>query len=118
MLTAYIQLATAQIERQMVFLYIKKINRSIQNAPYQSKNIYDIQCPPDVYKRNGQICNDGNGFCYNGECPKLNRQCSILWGENSKASESICYKQFNAQGTIRGNCGMDTNGQHLKCSEE
>ncbi|XP_075589965.1 disintegrin and metalloproteinase domain-containing protein mind-meld isoform X4 [Dermatophagoides farinae] len=76
------------------------------------------ECPPDVYKRNGQICNDGNGFCYNGECPILDRQCSILWGENSKASESICYKQFNAQGTIRGNCGMDTNGQHLKCSEE
>nr|XP_027202474.1 uncharacterized protein LOC113796401 isoform X2 [Dermatophagoides pteronyssinus] len=76
------------------------------------------ECPPDVYKKNGQTCNDGNGFCYNGECPILNRQCSILWGENSKASESICYKQFNAQGTIRGNCGVDTNGQHLKCTEE
>ncbi|OTF73817.1 Mind-meld-like protein [Euroglyphus maynei] len=76
------------------------------------------ECPPDVYRKNGQTCNNGNGFCYNGECPILNRQCSILWGENSKASELICYKQFNAQGTIRGNCGMDTNGQHLKCSEE
>lgn len=80
--------------------------------------IIEFQCPPDVYKKNGNLCNKGQGFCYKGECPTLDKQCSVIWGPGSRASESICFQQFNAQGTLRGNCGQDGNGNHLKCTQE
>ena len=78
----------------------------------------NIQCPADAYKRNGQLCRNGQAYCVNGECPTLDHQCSVIWGENSRPSDLICYQQFNVQGSSRGNCGVGTNGLHLKCSEE
>lgn len=77
-----------------------------------------FQCPPNVYKKNGNPCKGGLGFCYHGECPTADNQCQTIWGMGSKMSEKVCYQQFNAQGTIRGNCGIDGNGVHLKCTLE
>jgi len=76
------------------------------------------QCPVDVYKKNGGECKEKEGYCYQGRCPTANSQCSSIWGAGSKASELSCFHQFNAQGTMRGHCGIDGNGTHLKCSQE
>ncbi len=79
---------------------------------------YHQQCPPDIFKKNGNGCKEGQGFCFRGECPNVDHECSQIWGPGAKASELLCFQQFNAQGTIRGNCGQDTNGNHLKCAQE
>jgi hypothetical protein len=77
-----------------------------------------MQCPQDIFKKNGNICQNGKGFCFHGECPTLDNQCSVIWGQGSRASELICFQQFNALGNVNGNCGKDANGNHLKCSQE
>lgn len=75
-------------------------------------------CPSNLYKKNGTPCKSGQGFCHNGECPTSDAQCSTIWGPGSKKSDDVCFHQFNSQGTMRGNCGVDGNGHHVKCSQE
>lgn len=75
-------------------------------------------CPPNLYKKNGIACKGGKGFCFNGECPLPDMQCQSIWGMGSKRSDTVCFVQFNAQGTLRGNCGTDGNGHYVKCMEE
>lgn len=76
------------------------------------------QCPGDLYKKNGVPCKDGSGYCFHGTCPTLNSQCDYLWGYGAESSELECYKQFNTQGSLNGNCGTDSNGGFIKCSDE
>lgn len=71
----------------------------------------------DAYRKDGHVCMNGLSFCYKGECPTLDKQCSVIWGESSRASDSICYKS-NGQGTSKGNCGLNAYGEHVRCSEE
>jgi hypothetical protein len=75
-------------------------------------------CPTNLYKKNGFPCKGGKGFCFNGECPISDSQCQTIWGSASKRSDNVCFHQFNSQGTMRGNCGTDGNGHHVKCTEE
>ena len=73
-------------------------------------------CPGNLHKKNGQPCGNGEGFCFHGECPSSDNQCNVIWGPGSKRSDLVCFQQFNAQGTLRGNCGPDGNGGHVKCT--
>ena len=75
-------------------------------------------CPANSFRKNGVPCRGGKGFCFNGECPTSDSQCQTIWGLGSKRSDNVCFHQFNSQGTMRGNCGMDNNGHHLKCTQE
>lgn len=75
-------------------------------------------CPTNLFKKNGFPCKAGKGFCFNGECPISDSQCQTIWGSGSKRSDNVCFHQFNSQGTMRGNCGTDGNGHHVKCTEE
>ncbi|UYV79269.1 ADAM22 [Cordylochernes scorpioides] len=75
------------------------------------------QCPEDVYKMNGTPCK--SGYCYFGSCPIPDDQCAYLWGDGALSSDLECYKKFNEQGSINGNCGKDSHtGNFLKCSSE
>lgn len=37
-------------------------------------------CPTDAFTQNGQQCNRGRGYCYNGQCPSRQDHCKRLWG--------------------------------------
>ncbi|XP_054286585.1 disintegrin and metalloproteinase domain-containing protein 12 isoform X4 [Macrosteles quadrilineatus] len=77
-------------------------------------------CPQDVHKKNGQPCGDTNnpGYCFNGFCPTLNIQCSVIWGYGGQGGDPECFKQFNSKGSINGHCGTDENKQFIKCDPE
>ncbi|GFT00701.1 disintegrin and metalloproteinase domain-containing protein 28 [Trichonephila clavipes] len=44
------------------------------------------QCPTDLYKKNASPCNNGEGYCYHGNCPTPDNQCEYLWGYGRKRS--------------------------------
>ncbi|XP_045138009.1 disintegrin and metalloproteinase domain-containing protein 23-like isoform X4 [Portunus trituberculatus] len=72
-------------------------------------------CPMDIYKKTGNKCGNGKGYCFKGVCPTLNNQCEVIWGYGGQASDETCYKQFNVNGVINGNCGRHHNGTYIKC---
>ncbi|XP_054719629.1 zinc metalloproteinase-disintegrin-like EoMP06 isoform X2 [Uloborus diversus] len=76
------------------------------------------QCPENLYKRNGAVCSGGLGYCYQGICPVLKKQCQNVWGEDAEAGESVCYERINVLGTPNGNCGEDFKGKIHKCTFE
>lgn len=39
-------------------------------------------CPEDVFTVNGLPCNNGKGYCYNGQCPQRMEQCIKMWGSS------------------------------------
>ncbi|XP_071375618.1 disintegrin and metalloproteinase domain-containing protein 11 [Centroberyx affinis] len=67
------------------------------------------QCPHNVHKLDGYMCDAGQGRCYGGRCKTRDGQCRTLWGHNS--ADRFCYEKFNSEGTEKGNCGRDSSGQ-------
>lgn len=59
-----------------------------------------------------------NGYCFNGECPTLDRQCEKIWGYGGISADQQCYDQFNTKGSINGHCGKDRNGDYRRCETE
>nr|XP_014348496.1 PREDICTED: disintegrin and metalloproteinase domain-containing protein 8 [Latimeria chalumnae] len=45
------------------------------------------QCPQDAFQMNGVPCKNGNGYCYNGECPSHSQHCLTLWGAVTSTQE-------------------------------
>ncbi|XP_029942720.1 disintegrin and metalloproteinase domain-containing protein 11-like [Salarias fasciatus] len=74
------------------------------------------QCPHNVHKLDGYICEAGQGRCYGGRCKTRDGQCRTLWGYNS--ADRFCYEKLNSEGTEKGNCGADPRGQGwLPCNK-
>ncbi|XP_069818547.1 zinc metalloproteinase-disintegrin-like isoform X3 [Dendropsophus ebraccatus] len=48
-------------------------------------------CPADRFRLNGSPCSNGEGYCYNGNCPTLNSQCQTYWGAGSVAADKSCH---------------------------
>ncbi|KAL2100824.1 hypothetical protein ACEWY4_002585 [Coilia grayii] len=67
------------------------------------------QCPHNVHKLDGYMCDSSQGRCYDGRCRTLDGQCRGLWGFN--AADRFCYEKLNAEGTEKGNCGRSPGGQ-------
>ncbi|XP_048834413.1 disintegrin and metalloproteinase domain-containing protein 23 isoform X1 [Brienomyrus brachyistius] len=65
------------------------------------------QCPPNLHKQDGYMCQMNQGRCYSGECKTRETQCKYVWGSKSGASEKFCYEKLNTEGTEKGNCGKD-----------
>ncbi|XP_055952743.1 zinc metalloproteinase-disintegrin-like batroxstatin-3 [Argiope bruennichi] len=76
------------------------------------------ECPPDLFKKNGAICSGGLGYCFQGDCPLLKRQCQDIWGESAESANAACYEKLNVLGTPNGNCGFDNRGEIQKCTIE
>ncbi|XP_044753415.1 disintegrin and metalloproteinase domain-containing protein 12 [Coccinella septempunctata] len=75
-------------------------------------------CPPDVYKMDTEVCDNGKAYCYHGFCRTRTDQCRLLWGETGKSSDEQCYK-MNTKGTRHGNCGYNKfNKSFTKCQNE
>ncbi|XP_043258966.1 disintegrin and metalloproteinase domain-containing protein unc-71 [Colletes gigas] len=73
------------------------------------------QCPPDVYKKNGNLCANNSTYCYNGVCPTLDFQCKEIWGYGGTGADKECFEQFNSKGSLSGHCGTDTSDHYVKC---
>ncbi|KAF3846022.1 hypothetical protein F7725_003100 [Dissostichus mawsoni] len=74
------------------------------------------QCPHNVHKLDGYICDTSQGRCYGGRCRTRDGQCRGLWGYNS--ADRFCYEKLNAEGTEKGNCGPGPEGQGwLQCNK-
>ncbi|XP_042561125.1 disintegrin and metalloproteinase domain-containing protein 11-like, partial [Clupea harengus] len=74
------------------------------------------QCPPNVHKLDGYMCDAGQGRCYGGRCKTRDGQCWSLWGHSS--ADRICYEKLNTEGSERGNCGMDSGQSWLPCNKQ
>ncbi|KAM3859950.1 disintegrin and metalloproteinase domain-containing protein 11 [Diretmus argenteus] len=75
------------------------------------------QCPHNVQKLDGYMCDAGQGRCYGGRCKTRDGQCRTLWGHNS--ADRFCYEKLNSEGTEKGNCGWDSNGQGwVQCNKQ
>ncbi|XP_072298977.1 disintegrin and metalloproteinase domain-containing protein 11-like [Eucyclogobius newberryi] len=74
------------------------------------------QCPHNVHKLDGYVCDSSQGRCYGGRCRTRDGQCKGLWGYNS--ADRFCYERLNAEGTEKGNCGTNPDGQGwLQCNK-
>ncbi|XP_027562115.1 disintegrin and metalloproteinase domain-containing protein 32-like isoform X4 [Neopelma chrysocephalum] len=62
-------------------------------------------CPPDVYVQDGQSCERGTGYCYQGRCQSLDLQCQRLYGKDSKSAPVACYEEINSQRDRNLRCG-------------
>uniref|UniRef100_A0A673API2 ADAM metallopeptidase domain 11 n=1 Tax=Sphaeramia orbicularis TaxID=375764 RepID=A0A673API2_9TELE len=75
------------------------------------------QCPHNVHKLDGYMCDAGQGRCYGGRCKTRDGQCRTLWGYNS--ADRFCYEKLNSEGTELGNCGPDSSGQGwVQCNKQ
>lgn len=75
-------------------------------------------CSNGINKTQRSIIFICTGYCFNGVCPTLNTQCEKIWGYGGLAADKQCYEQFNSKGSMNGHCGMDQNGQYIKCDPE
>ncbi|XP_076864263.1 disintegrin and metalloproteinase domain-containing protein 11-like isoform X2 [Brachyhypopomus gauderio] len=74
------------------------------------------QCPHNVHKLDGYLCDNNQGRCYNGRCRTHDNQCKGLWGYS--AADRFCYEKLNAEGTEKGNCGLSPGGRSwLQCNK-
>ncbi|KAH8040206.1 hypothetical protein HPB51_009754 [Rhipicephalus microplus] len=76
------------------------------------------ECPANIYKKAGQECKKGSGFCYRGKCHTSDEQCEFIWGFGARRSDEKCFGEFNVQGSMSGNCGPDGRNGYLKCSRD
>ncbi|XP_069741374.1 disintegrin and metalloproteinase domain-containing protein 8a isoform X2 [Narcine bancroftii] len=71
------------------------------------------QCPEDSFKMNGSPCSNGEGYCYNGQCPTHRRQCTVLWGPDAEVAPNHCFQQ-NVRGNKYLHCRTTSYG-HVPC---
>ncbi|XP_078411545.1 disintegrin and metalloproteinase domain-containing protein 12-like [Cetorhinus maximus] len=72
-------------------------------------------CPENTFLKDGQLCSEGNLYCYNGICQSADKQCQEMWGEGATSAGEICYKYTNIIGNEFGNCGKNNNNEYVKC---
>ncbi|KAG5858184.1 Snake venom metalloprotease precursor [Bothrops jararaca] len=73
-------------------------------------------CPMDDFQRNGQPCQNNNGYCYNGRCPTMKNQCIDLVGPSATVAEDSCFKG-NQKGSNHGYCRKE-NGKKIPCAPQ
>ncbi|KAL2092452.1 hypothetical protein ACEWY4_012250 [Coilia grayii] len=75
------------------------------------------ECPEDVYTVNGLPCQNGRGYCYNGQCPQKEEQCVRMWGATARVARQFCYDQ-NTRGEYYAFCKRPSNDQYLPCQRQ
>ncbi|CAH6826776.1 disintegrin and metalloproteinase domain-containing protein 7 [Phodopus roborovskii] len=80
------------------------------------------ECPKDQFQTNGFPCKNGEGYCFMGQCPTADDQCSELFSDGAQESHSLCYK-MNKKGDRFGYCKKKGNTfapceeKDLKCGK-
>nr|BAC26490.1 unnamed protein product [Mus musculus] len=64
----------------------------------------DPYCVPNTYARNGQYCESGEAFCFEGRCQTADKQCMSMLGKYVRGASFACYEEFNSRGDRFGNC--------------
>ncbi|XP_043534817.1 disintegrin and metalloproteinase domain-containing protein 8a isoform X2 [Chiloscyllium plagiosum] len=67
------------------------------------------ECSEDAFKMNGSPCSNGNGYCYNGQCPTHQQHCITLWGTGAMVAHDDCFQQ-NMRGDKYVHCKAFRNG--------
>eukprot|EP00066_Takifugu_rubripes_P008480 XP_003974697.1 PREDICTED: zinc metalloproteinase-disintegrin-like batroxstatin-3 [Takifugu rubripes] len=73
-------------------------------------------CPEDVFAVNGLPCEEGRGYCYNGNCPQRPDQCVKMYGVGAIEAARYCYDK-NTRGTYFAFCKR-TAAQYIPCQAE
>ncbi|XP_062272820.1 zinc metalloproteinase-disintegrin-like crotastatin [Scomber scombrus] len=74
-------------------------------------------CPEDVFAVNGLPCEEGLGYCYNGQCPQRSNQCVKMYGATAIEARPSCYKH-NRKGTNFGYCRRLSRDQFVACQPQ
>ncbi|XP_060106793.1 zinc metalloproteinase-disintegrin-like NaMP [Heteronotia binoei] len=74
------------------------------------------QCPADRFRVNGYPCRNNQGYCYIGQCPILQNQCTALWGAGATVAADSCYN-INQNGVYYGHC-KKANGTYIPCGKK
>ncbi|XP_032084680.1 zinc metalloproteinase-disintegrin-like MTP8 [Thamnophis elegans] len=76
------------------------------------------ECPTDSFKRNGEPCQNNQGYCYNGKCPTMQKQCFALLknAPDANVSPDVCYRN-NLGGNDYGYCRRE-NGVKIPCEPQ
>ncbi|XP_032144030.1 disintegrin and metalloproteinase domain-containing protein 5-like [Sapajus apella] len=76
------------------------------------------QCMPDTYARNGEYCDSGAAYCFNGKCRSFDKQCEELLGKGATGAPIFCFDEINTRGDNFGNCGREhCVFQHILCGK-
>ncbi|KAI4557032.1 hypothetical protein MJG53_018986 [Ovis ammon polii x Ovis aries] len=65
------------------------------------------RCPADITILNGQQCEEGKAFCYDGGCQDIDAHCESIFGKGSKNAPFACYEEIQSQSDRFGNCGQE-----------
>ncbi|KAM4623304.1 zinc metalloproteinase-disintegrin-like VMP-III isoform 1-T2 [Polymixia lowei] len=78
-------------------------------------------CPEDSFEMNGKPCySQGQGYCYNGQCPTHQQHCWRLFGPGARVGSDACF-DLNRRGQDGAHCGRNKYGYNrcttpnLKC---
>nr|XP_038022922.1 zinc metalloproteinase-disintegrin-like ohanin isoform X2 [Anas platyrhynchos] len=77
---------------------------------------YSGNCPSDRFRMNGHPCNEGEGFCYMGNCPTREQQCKAAFGPRATEGAASCYR-MNERGVYYGYCKKKS-GSHVPCKRK
>ncbi|XP_036383138.1 zinc metalloproteinase-disintegrin-like batroxstatin-1 isoform X2 [Megalops cyprinoides] len=77
----------------------------------------DATCPEDVFAVNGKPCQNGQGYCINGHCPRREDQCIKMWGDTAEVAGQFCYNQ-NTRGAYFAYCKRQSAVQYIGCQQQ
>ncbi|KAM5171857.1 zinc metalloproteinase-disintegrin-like 4a [Mantella aurantiaca] len=72
-------------------------------------------CPSDRFLFNGAPCMNGEGYCYNGNCPTLFGQCKRYWGPVSVLVDNSCCGTMKTAFCQKSGADIICASRDLKC---
>ncbi|CAL8282839.1 unnamed protein product [Merluccius merluccius] len=73
-------------------------------------------CPEDSFVMNGKPCyNQGQGYCYNGQCPTNKHHCWRLFGPAATVGSDTCF-DLNRKGQDEAHCGRNRYDKYIPCT--
>ncbi|XP_010837147.1 PREDICTED: disintegrin and metalloproteinase domain-containing protein 32, partial [Bison bison bison] len=71
-------------------------------------------CPADITILNGQECEGGKAYCFDGGCQDIDARCESIFGKGSRNAPFACYEEIQSQTDRFGNCGK-SGGKYTFC---